>query len=473
MTIRKILATLLALSMTLSLAACGGNSTQTDTAAPSEQTEQTEEAPTESDESAAENTETETPSDETEASEPAEKVDINLAALSGPTALGMLDLLEKNDNGEAANNYNVTIATAPDEVTGKIISGELDIAAVPTNVASTLYNKTEGQLQIAALNTMGVLYVLETGDTIQSVADLAGKTIYATGQGSTPEYALNLVLEKNGLTPGEDVEIVFAADNAEIAPLLASGEAQVALLPQPFVTSVLTQNENVRVALDLTEEWDKAVNGESGLTMGCVVVRKEFAEQNKEALDCQANGERFSEFIGRELPEKMRALFPLSEKREDTFIGGLSMGGYGAITNGLKYSETFGRIAGLSSGLILDRLESAEPELTERVFGPDFKKTIFGDPIIGSDKDYHALAKRLADSEKPLPEIYLCCGTEDDLLEANRAYARELKDLGYPVSYDEGPGGHDWEFWNTYIKKVVDWLPLEKTESIHSGHVQN
>lgn len=286
MTIRKILATLLALSMTLSLAACGSNSTQTGTT----QSEQTEESSSVSDESAsdettAENTETETPADETEASEPAEKVDINLAALSGPTALGMLDLLEKNENGEAANNYNVTIATAPDEVTGKIISGELDIAAVPTNVASTLYNKTEGQVQIAALNTMGVLYVLETGDTIQSVADLAGKTIYATGQGSTPEYALNLVLEKNGLTPGEDVEIVFAADNAEIAPLLASGEAQVALLPQPFVTSVLTQNENVRVALDLTEEWDKAVNGESGLTMGCVVVRKEFAEQNKEALD--------------------------------------------------------------------------------------------------------------------------------------------------------------------------------------------
>ena len=281
MTIRKILATLLALSMTLSLAACGGNSTQTDTTAPSEQTEESSSVSDESvsDETTAENTETETPSDETEASEPAEKVDINLAALSGPTALGMLDLLEKNDNGEAANNYNVTIATAPDEVTGKIISGELDIAAVPTNVASTLYNKTEGQVQIAALNTMGVLYVLET------VADHAGKTIYATGQGSTPEYALNLVLEKNGLTPGEDVEIVFAADNAEIAPLLASGEAQVALLPQPFVSSVLTQNENVRVALDLTEEWDKAVNGESGLTMGCVVVRKEFAEQNKEALD--------------------------------------------------------------------------------------------------------------------------------------------------------------------------------------------
>lgn len=221
MTIRKILATLLALSMTLSLAACGGNSTQTGTT----QSEQTEESSSVSDESAsdettAENTETETPVDETEASEPAEKVDINLAALSGRPPSACWTCWRKTKTAKLPNNYNVTIATAPDEVTGKIISGELDIAAVPTNVASTLYNKTEGQVQIAALNTMGVLYVLETGDTIQSVADLAGKTIYATGQGSTPEYALNLVLEKNGLTPGEDVEIVFAADNAEIAPLL-------------------------------------------------------------------------------------------------------------------------------------------------------------------------------------------------------------------------------------------------------------
>ena len=158
-------------------------------------------------------------------------------------------------------------------------------------------------------------------------------------------------------------------------------------------------------------------------------------------------GYRYWTYISKELPAICRSFFKgMSDKREDTFAAGLSMGGYGAITNGLKYSETFGRIAGLSSGLILDRLESAEPELTERVFGPDFKKTIFGDPIIGSDKDYHALAKRLADSGKPLPEIYLCCGTEDDLLEASRAYARELKDLGYPVSYEEGPGGHDWEF---------------------------
>lgn len=279
--IGKLLAMLLAFTMTVSLAACG-TTAQTEESTESQQTEETTE------ETKPEEETTETPVEETEETAEetaAEKTEINLGIISGPTGLGMLDLLEKNDNGEAANSYNVTLASAPDEITGKVISGELDIAAVPTNVASTLYNKTEGGVQIAALNTMGVLYVLETGDTIQSVADLAGKTIYATGQGSTPEYALNLVLEKNGLTPGEDVTVVYKDENAEIAPLLASGEAEVALLPQPFVTSVLTQNENVRVALDLTEEWDKAVDGQSGLTMGCVVVRTEFAQNNKEALD--------------------------------------------------------------------------------------------------------------------------------------------------------------------------------------------
>jgi len=121
--------------------------------------------------------------------------------------------------------------------------------------------------------------------TAARIVDLKGKTIYSTGQGSTPEYALNLVLEKNGLTVGEDVTVVYKTDNSEIAPLLASGEAQVALLPQPFVTSVMGQNETLRVALDMTEEWDKATDGASGLTMGCVVVRTEFAQQNKEALD--------------------------------------------------------------------------------------------------------------------------------------------------------------------------------------------
>lgn len=214
-----------------------------------------------------------------------EKTEVKIGALKGPTALGMVGLMEKNEQGEAANQYQFTLAGAPDEIVGKVVSGELDIAAVPTNLAATLYNKTEGGVKLAALNTMGVLYILEKGDTIQSVQDLEGKTIYATGQGATPEYALNLVLSKNGLTPGENVTVEYKQEHAEIVPLLASGEAQIALLPQPFVTSVLMKDDTVRVALDLTEEWDKATNSESGLTMGCVIVQRTFAEENPEALN--------------------------------------------------------------------------------------------------------------------------------------------------------------------------------------------
>lgn len=195
--------------------------------------------------------------------------------------------------------------------------------------------------------------------------------------------------------------------------------------------------------------------------------------ENHFYVDCKANGERFSEFIGRELPEKMRELFPLSEKREETFIGGLSMGGYGAVTNGLKYSETFGRIAGLSCGFILDDLGGEKPVMVETVFGKDFPKTIFGEKVKGSDKDYYALAEKLKESGKPVPEIYLCCGTEDSLLPKNRAYAKYLKELGLPVTYEEGPGKHDWDFWNTYIEKIIDWLPLaEEKEGINSGNVR-
>lgn len=225
------------------------------------------------------------PEKEEEAKTPEEKTQVRVAALNGPTAIGMLNLMEISEKGEAANNYVFTTAGAPDEIVGKVATGEVDIAAVPTNLAATLYAKTKGQVQLAALNTLGVLYIVETGDTIHSVKDLEGKTIVATGQNATPEYALNLILKKNGLTPGENVTVEYKQEHAEVAPLLANGEASIALLPQPFVTSVLTQNENVRVALDVTEEWNKAVDGASDLTMGAVIVRKEFAENNKEALD--------------------------------------------------------------------------------------------------------------------------------------------------------------------------------------------
>ena len=191
--------------------------------------------------------------------------------------------------------------------------------------------------------------------------------------------------------------------------------------------------------------------------------------ENHFYVDCKATGERYSEFIGWELPQKMRTLFPLSEKREDTFIAGLSMGGYGAITNGLKYHETFGCAAGLSSALILDKIcnkkEEAEQDLTALMFGEDYTKTIFGaiEQIAGSDKDYKALALKLKDNNINIPKLFLCCGTEDTLLEANRDFSDFLKANQIPHEYAEGPGGHEWDFWDTWIKNVLDWLPLEDT----------
>lgn len=215
----------------------------------------------------------------------AQKAQIHVIGLKGPTALGMLQVMEKNEAGEAANDYTFSLAGAPDEITGKLISGEVDIAAVPTNLASVLYNKTEGGVKLLALNTLGVLYMVAKNEQIASVADLKGKTIYATGEGSTPQYALEYILSQNGLTVGSDVNVVYKSEHAEILPLMINGEATVALLPQPFVTQALAKDEGIQVALDITEEWDKCVNDQSQLTMGCVVVRTAFLEENKEAVD--------------------------------------------------------------------------------------------------------------------------------------------------------------------------------------------
>ncbi len=268
MKLKRITALLLAAAMSFSFAACSQEKT-------------TQEQP-----SVPAETPVETPVEkpaETPVAEPAERTIINIAGLKGPTSLGMLKLMEGDEAQSTVNDYEFTLAGAADEIVGKIVSGELDVAAVPTNLGATLYAKTQGNVQVAALNTLGVLYILENGETIHSIEDLAGKSMVATGQGSTPEYALNLILEKNGLS--DSVSVEYKAEHSEVPPMLLSGEASIALLPQPFVTSVLAQNESIRIALDVTEEWNKAVNGESDLTMGCVIVRKEFAENNKEALD--------------------------------------------------------------------------------------------------------------------------------------------------------------------------------------------
>lgn len=225
---------------------------------------------------------------EEDTTQQAEPVDVNVMALNGPTAMGMVKFMTDSEAGVITeNNYQFEVASSIDEVTPKIVKGEVDIAAVPANVASVLYNNTEQNVEVLAINTLGVLYICETGDSIQSVADLKGKTIYASGKGATPEYALNYILEENGMTPGKDVTIEWKSEHAECVAALTSDPNGIAMLPQPFVTTAQTKNSAIRVALDLTEEWDSLQNSEtkSSMVTGVVVAGKEFVEENPEAVE--------------------------------------------------------------------------------------------------------------------------------------------------------------------------------------------
>ena len=214
---------------------------------------------------------------------------VNVLALKGPTAMGMVSLMDQADQGEITEEtYNFQIVASPDEVSPAIAQGTADIAAVPANLASVLYQKTDGGVQVLTINTLGVLYLVENGDQVQSVSDLKGKTIYASGKGATPEYALNYILKENGLTPGEDVQIEWKSEHAECVAALAEHEDAAALLPQPFVTTAQSKNDSLRVALDLTEEWDKIQKdngGNSSLVTGVTVVRTEFAQEHPEIVE--------------------------------------------------------------------------------------------------------------------------------------------------------------------------------------------
>jgi len=232
-----------------------------------------------------------TPSNEATASpapekseEPAYKpVDIRIAGMTGATSMGMVKLMETAEAGTAKNNYIFTIAGSADEITPKLIKGELDIAAVPANLASVLYNNTEGKIKLLAVNTLGVLYIVETGNEIKSLADLKGKTIYATGKGSVPEYNLRYLLTQNGVDPDKDVTIEWKSEPTEVVALLKSDGGGIAMLPQPYVSVAQTQIENLRTAVSLTEEWDKLDNGSAMIT-GVIVVRSEFAENYPEQI---------------------------------------------------------------------------------------------------------------------------------------------------------------------------------------------
>ena len=202
---------------------------------------------------------------------------VNITMLKGSTGIGAVKLMEESEKNETDGNYNINGSAAADDAMAKIISGEVDIAAVPTNIAPLIYNKTNGNIAVLAVNTLGVLYIVENGDSIHTIKDLEGKTIYSSGQGAVPEYVLNYLLEKNNV---ENVNIVYMTEHAEVAAALADGKADIALLPEPNVTAVIMKNSEIRIAVDVNDEWKKT-NG-SELAMGCIVAGKEFIDENKE-----------------------------------------------------------------------------------------------------------------------------------------------------------------------------------------------
>ncbi len=248
--IKSLFSLLLALTLALSLTACGTQA----------------------------NTEPEQP-DDTPA--PAE---VNLYVLSGPTGIGAMNLWAAADAGETQNTYHITMPGANDEVVAAISNGDADIAAVATNLAATLYNKTSGGVTVLAVNTLGVLSLLGNGQEVATIADLAGKTIYAPGQGANPEYILRYVLTGNGLDPDKDVTIQFVGEGSELLTVWQTDPEAIIMAPQPVATSILMQNENAVTLFNMTDEWDKVSGGDSTLMMGCVIVRNEFLQENPGAV---------------------------------------------------------------------------------------------------------------------------------------------------------------------------------------------
>ena len=263
---KKFVSLLLAFSLALCLAACGGSASSavSGSAASSEAA-----------------------SSEAASSEAAQELSttdaLRIAGLKGPTTMGLVNLLSMEADGTAAMDYDLQLYGAADEIVPLLMKGELDMAAIPANLAATLYQKTEGGIQAVAVNTLGVLYVVEKGgDTVQSMADLKGRTILSTGKGTTPEYVLRYLLTQNGIDPDKDVTIEYYSEATEVTAQMANTEDAIAVLPQPYVTAAGLQDNTLRVALDLTEEWNKVADTQ--LITGVTVVRKEYAEEHPDVV---------------------------------------------------------------------------------------------------------------------------------------------------------------------------------------------
>lgn len=214
-----------------------------------------------------------------------EKELLRIGGLKGPTTIGLVQLLDEANKGKYDFCADFQLAAAADELTPLFLQGELDLIAVPANLASVLYNKTEGKIRVLAVNTLGVLSIVDSKGSILSIADLKDKTILATGQGTTPEYVLRYLLKENGLDPDKDVNIAFKSEATEVvsAMMLSSQAEVIAMLPQPFVTVAQTQMEDLRIALDLNEEWNKLSNG-SKLVTGVLIAKQDFVDSKQELV---------------------------------------------------------------------------------------------------------------------------------------------------------------------------------------------
>jgi hypothetical protein len=215
-------------------------------------------------------------------SEPA--VTAKVAALKGPTSMGMVKMMADQKDAKE-KKYEFTIGSSPDEIAPKFLKGEFDIVALPSNLASILYNKSQGKVQVLAINTLGILYLMENGDSVKSIEDLKGKTVYSSGKGAVPEYAFNYILKANGLNPDTDLRVEYKSEHTEALAALLNDKSGLAVLPQPFATVASLKNKDLRTALDLSKEWDKASkNAKSTMITGVVVVNKDFAAKYPEKI---------------------------------------------------------------------------------------------------------------------------------------------------------------------------------------------
>ncbi|WZL73456.1 ABC transporter substrate-binding protein [Clostridiaceae bacterium 35-E11] len=234
-------------------------------------------------EETSDNVQQQTPTEESQEEASEEQIIAKISGLKGPTSIGMIKMFEEKPSlGEnIASTYQV--AESPDILVARLLSKEVDFAALPTNVAAKLYNKGAGY-NLAAVNIWGVLYVMTQEDNIKDWKDLKGKTINAVAKGSTPDVVFRYLLEKNGLDPEKDVTLDYTLGHVELAQSMSAGKINMGVLPEPFVTNVGMKNEKAQIALNLQDEWKKALGTETSYPQTCIVVREEFAQAHPEAV---------------------------------------------------------------------------------------------------------------------------------------------------------------------------------------------